>query len=184
MEEFYLYMQTVNETQKIPTELRPFQFQGFTQNSVKIFYQKKQILLKMTQIEQIRDEIERRRAKYKELISKSFGVEQEYFKGMAVVADEMMLFVNSLPAEQPSEELEIEIKRKYKNNIGLMMPIESFRKLILYFTNWQKEQTINKACEWLNKNVVEYHPRKGELRPIVNTNAFREAMENNWNEME
>lgn len=42
---------------------------------------------------------------------------------------------------------------------------------------WQKEQTINKACEWLNENVVEYHPRTGKLRPIVNTNAFREAMD-------
>jgi hypothetical protein len=42
---------------------------------------------------------------------------------------------------------------------------------------WQKEQTINKASQWLNENVVEYHPRTGKLRPIVNINAFREAME-------
>lgn len=46
-----------------------------------------------------------------------------------------------------------------------------------HFTDWQKQRTIDKACEWLNKNVVEYHPRKCELRPIINTNAFREAME-------
>lgn len=60
----------------------------------------------MTDREKIIAEIERRRVKYKELISKSFGVEQEYFKGMAVVADEMMLFIKSLPYEQQSSSLD------------------------------------------------------------------------------
>lgn len=54
---------------------------------------------------------------------------------------------------------------------------DCIRDAIKHGANWQKQQTINKACVWLNKNVVEYHPRKGELRPIVNSNAFREAME-------
>ena len=36
-----------------------------------------------------------------------------------------------------------------------MMPIKDFRKLIFHFTNWQKEQLINKACEWLKENI--YH---------------------------
>lgn len=93
------------------------------------------------------------------------------------IRKQLIEYINSLPAEQQSEELEEEIKRKYKSNNALMMPIEDFRKIIIHFTDWQKQRTINKACEWLNKNVVEYHPRKGELRPIVNINSFREAME-------
>ena len=54
--------------------------------------------------------------------------------------------INSLPAEQPSEELEEEIKRKYESNNALMMPIKDFRKLILHFTNWQKEQMMKGLC--------------------------------------
>ena len=127
----------------------------------------------MTQIETIIAEIERRRVKYKELISKSFGVEQEYFKGMAVVADEMMLFINSLPAEQPSEELMVVAQSYTEKGSQCQEEMDAF----IAGAQWQKEQTINKACQWLNDNVVEYHPRKGELRPVVNINAFREAME-------
>ena len=51
-------------------------------------------------------------------------------------------------------------------------------KTACHFVQWQKKRDIEKACEWLNKNVVEYHSRTGELRPIVNINAFREAIEN------
>ena len=84
-------------------------------------------------------------------------------------------FINTLTTEQPSEDLEKEIDRVIKE----VVTPETLRDYIMGFiagAQWQKNQTINKACEWLNKNVVEYHPRKGELRPIVNINAFREAM--------
>ena len=96
----------------------------------------------MTQIEQIKAEIERRRVKYKELISKSFGVEQEYFKGMAVVADEMMLFINSLPAEQPNEELNKEIDRFIVENVGKTITVG---QVAHYFAKWQKEQLMKSA---------------------------------------
>lgn len=83
-----------------------------------------------------------------------------------------------VPAEQPSEDLDVEIKLEYKSNYKLKeLTLVEFRRIIYYFANWQKEQTINKAIQWLNENVVEYHPRKGELKPVVNINAFREAME-------
>ena len=97
---------------------------------------------KMTQIEQIKSEIERRRVKYKELISKSFGVEQEYFKGMAVVADEMMLFINSLP-EKPSEDLE-EAANIYANKQGLELKPFA-RRFFIAGANWQKEQLMKSA---------------------------------------
>jgi predicted aldo/keto reductase-like oxidoreductase len=102
---------------------------------------------------------------------------------------------NALPAEQQSEDLDIdeelqrffEINNLYVDIVDLQTihnyngnptdKIYYFEDVARHFAQLQKERIINKACEWLNKNVVEYHPRKGELRPVVNINAFREAME-------
>ena len=78
--------------------------------------------------------------------------DKDMFEGVCLIES----FINSLPVEHQSEDLEEEIKRKYESNIGLMMPIEDFRKLILHFVNWQKNQTINKACEWLQKHINDY----------------------------
>lgn len=87
--------------------------------------------------------------------------------------------------KQPSEDLEKAAKEYVKENCILPEDCndgnnpyyeECTAAVFKDGAQWQKEQTIKKACEWLNKNVVEYHPRKGELRPIVNINAFREAM--------
>ena len=90
--------------------------------------------------------------------------------------------------KQPSEEFEdleesiIEflghVPENDPDHSETLYTYEQMQDIARHFAYWQKHQTIKKACEWLNKNVVEYHPRKGELRPIVNTNAFREAMEN------
>lgn len=68
-------------------------------------------------------------------------------EGMAVVADEMMLFINSLPAEQPSEDLEDEIDRYYKaDTTGIMMTRKQFGEVINHFTNWQKAQMMKGFC--------------------------------------
>jgi len=83
--------------------------------------------------------------------------------------------------KQPNEDLEREIKLYQLRNPVINHQEKSLNDLVkrvaIYFTQWQKEQTINKASQWLNENVVEYHPRTGKLRPVVNINAFREAME-------
>ena len=55
-------------------------------------------------------------------------------------------FIKSLPSEQPSKELEVEINLEYKSNNALMMPIGDFRKLIHHFTDWQKEQMMKGFC--------------------------------------
>lgn len=132
----------------------------------------------MTQIEQIKAEIERL---YNEEAER-FDTSQEI--GAKRILDKLDNFINSLPAEQASEELEEEIDSYLTTNRQYaggdeedLWGDDCIRDAIKHGTKWQKEQTINKACEWLNKNVVEYHPRKGELRPIVNINAFRDAME-------
>lgn len=87
--------------------------------------------------------------------------------------------------EQPNDELEKEVDKQWNEEYRpydsgytiAELSLSDYKETARHFAQWQKEQTINKASQWLNENVVEYHPRKGELRPIVNINAFREAME-------
>ena len=40
-----------------------------------------------------------------------------------------------------------------------------------------EKDTIERACEWMEKNLRFPHPRKGTEECIVNLWAFREAME-------
>jgi len=113
----------------------------------------------------------------------------EFEQGFNNALDCISNFLNSLPAEQPSEDLEKaataltnEIVGElnlgdYTDHSGHNAHWLSFKEGVVAGAQWQKEQTINKASQWLNENVVEYHPRTGKLRPIVNINAFREAME-------
>jgi len=114
-----------------------------------------------------------------------------YYDGYEAACDKIIAYLNSIPVEkQPSVDLENaataltnEIVGElnagdYTDHSGHNAHWHSFKEGVVAGAQWQKEQTINKACEWLNKNVVEYHPRTGKLRPVVNINAFREAMEN------
>lgn len=94
----------------------------------------------MTDKEKIIVEIERRINFLDGMINTDFG------RGSLDTLNKVLNFINSLPAEQPSEELEEEIKRKYESDNALMMPIKDFRKLILHFTNWQKEQMMKGLC--------------------------------------
>lgn len=83
--------------------------------------------------------------------------------------------INSIPDEKPSED-----SNDPKNDSDHSETLYTYEQINILANNraqWQKEQTINKACKWLNENIVEYRPRTGKLRPIVNINAFREAME-------
>lgn len=117
----------------------------------------------MTQIEQIKAEIERR----------MYENQQDYSEegaGAFYEDRQLLSFINSLPAE-PSKDLK-EAAEEYSGKSA-----HPLNNAFIAGAQWQKERDINKACEWLNKNVVEYHPRTGKLRPIVNINAFREAME-------
>jgi len=136
----------------------------------------------MTQIEQIKAEIER-------LTEVTGHALSEYENGrrsaMYDIRKQLTKYINSLPAEHPSEESIKDLIQKAEELYGVKdksfplseFPKEEKRQAFIKGAQWQKGQIINKACEWLNKNMVEYHPRKGELRPIVNINAFREAME-------
>ena len=50
------------------------------------------------------------------------------------------------------------------------------KKMAIHFAKWQKQQTISKACEWLNKNFTFIHPRKGVPVCAVNLNSFKDAL--------
>lgn len=109
---------------------------------------------------------------------------QDYYKGKNDAYNSVLRYIKSLPAEQPSEELVeafdevLPNPNWYISNDGEdAYNVKQMEEMFCAGAQWQKDKLLNKACKWLNKNVVEYHPRKGELRPIVNINAFREAME-------
>lgn len=130
----------------------------------------------MTQIETIIAEIERL-MNWKPKAIPSGMRQRDVLNIRKGVLLTLKAFINSLPAEQPSEELEYLATSLEEAIDTSPHSRETIISYMLQAAQWQKEQTINKASQWLNKNVVEYHPRKGELRPIVNSNAFREAME-------
>ena len=77
-------------------------------------------------------------------------------------------FINSLPEEPVSEDLEEAAKQyatvdRSDGDGGIdLMKLESF----IAGAQWQKRQTIDKACEWLNKNTG-----------FFNEKNFRKAME-------
>lgn len=125
----------------------------------------------LDEIVRIRDENETYPNKDKDLINSSL------YEGRKQVCQMLLDFINSLPSEKSSEDLEY-LATSLEETIGTSP--HSRETIISYLqqtAQWQKEKDIDKVCEWLNKNVVEYHPRTGELKPVVNLNAFREAME-------
>ena len=96
----------------------------------------------MTQIEQIITEIERLKR------------EIPYHENAWSALDKVLDFINSLPKDQPSEGLDVEINLEYKSNYKLKeLSLDEFRNIIYYFTQWQKERDIKKACEWLKMCV-------------------------------
>lgn len=128
----------------------------------------------MTLAEEIKDKIEQLKG------------EASYHENVQSVLNKLKVYIDIISTEQPSEDLEKAAKEYVKENAIIPedchdceVPMYLMESATIFKDGalWQKEQIINKACEWLNKNVVEYHPRKGQLRPIVNINAFREAME-------
>ena len=40
----------------------------------------------------------------------------------------------------------------------------------------EREEMIDKFCEWVKKNVTYTHPRKGTEECIINLSKFKEAM--------
>lgn len=115
----------------------------------------------MTDKEKIIAEIERRIHFLDGMINTDFG------RGSLDALNKVLDFINSLPAEQPNEDLEEEIKRKYEGDNALMMPIKDFRELILHFTDWQKKQ-IMKNCLYDTEVILHTKQNNTEYLTLAN----------------
>ena len=115
-----------------------------------------------------------------------FGGEKEkqdwpFLKKMAIHFANWQKQKDSIPV---SEDLEKVIKeyynsrREYGGKYNAVIPIykSQLEDIAYYFAKWQKQQTISKACEWLNKNFTFIHPRKGVPVCAVNLNSFKDAL--------
>ena len=137
----------------------------------------------MTQIEKIIAEIERlMNWKPKAIPS---GMRQRDVlnirKGVLLV---LKYFINSLPESQPSENLEEYYTKDF-------LPKEWFAKqgqrtlsefnffTASHFAQWQKEQIINEACQWLQHNAEKYVASYGlpNYQTGLLLNDFKHAME-------
>lgn len=68
------------------------------------------------------------------------------------MANELFAFMNSLPGEPVGEDLLDEIHNRWEDDPHTKWPkcpYKDFKNIACHFANWQKEQLINKACEWL-----------------------------------
>lgn len=146
----------------------------------------------MTQIEQIKAEIERlKKELYKQQDVRIDGSPIPVFDinaidGMLKILEEIKGFINSLPIEQPSEELEEEINSYSKESLALKFPTTDKKQIkadieyiARHFANWQKEQTINKACEWLRQNTMKSLVLSSEDENLTKEfiEDFKKAME-------
>lgn len=111
----------------------------------------------MTQIEQIRAEIER-------LTEVRGYAMSEYDNGrrsaMYDIREQLINFIDSLPAEQPSEELNKEIDRFQKAKYG--GDVISVTSIACHFAIWQKEQMMKSAIEVKINRDTLYN-----LKPII-----------------
>ncbi len=74
---------------------------------------------------------------------------------------------------KPTEELDVEINLEYKSNYKLReLSPEEFREIVHHFTQWQKDNTINKACQWIQQNAEKYTTAYDHL-----SQDFKKAME-------
>lgn len=89
----------------------------------------------MTQIEQIKAEIERRMRNNQQDATESGA-------GAFYEDKELLSFINSLPAEQPSEEVNKEIDRFIADKVGKTITVG---QVAHYFAKWQKEQLMKSA---------------------------------------
>jgi hypothetical protein len=84
-----------------------------------------------------------------------------------VLEEELIPFINSLITEHQGKEFKEEFEHycvhgDIRNpNFEGPFGYDDIRKTAIHFANWQKEQLINKACEWLRTHVLEYFDDAG-----------------------
>ena len=112
----------------------------------------------MTQIDKIKAKIERE-MKWKPKVIPSGMRQRDVLNIRKTILLTLKDFINSLPAEQPSEDFKEEfnnfcIHGDIRNpNFEGPFGYNDIRKTAIHFAQWQKEQDTNKACEWLKENI-------------------------------
>lgn len=132
----------------------------------------------MTQIEQIKAEIER-------LIEqcRNIYIETKSYHNRCIERDKMVIlnhllnFINSLPAKQPSEDLEEAASRYAKEEYNHKSPATlpdrcrgCYAPLMYAFkagANWQKEQMMKSAIDGTVGEGNPGYPQMGEHLPVI-----------------
>lgn len=139
----------------------------------------------ITKIERIIEQLKEERSKIPSPTSETIITSLEVSLSMSsdrislgariAALEEILVFINSLPAE-PSEDLE-EAAKEYSGKSS--HPLNNAFK---DGAKWQKEQLINKACEWLVYNVNGSVYYDDFDNAFVDTDelitVFKEAMNN------
>ena len=120
------------------------------------------------------DEIERLKA------------EIPYHENAWSVLNKLKEFINSLSAGQLNDDVEEEVNDYFEKHLeicndgtlkcgGEEFDTYDLLNVIDYFTTWQKNQTINKACEWLQKHMNDYFVHGRDIDFLYDD--LRKAME-------
>ena len=92
-----------------------------------------------------------------------------YDRGMAI---DLFAFMDSLPNGPVSDELE-EAAYQFGNCFESHFELASMS--FIKGAKWQKEQMIDKACEWLEEHLLDFWSQK-----ITNTDYFIEEFKKQW----
>lgn len=95
----------------------------------------------MTQIETIIAEIERLKIEKRK---ENLPFHALYYDGYDAACDKIIAYLNSLPVEQPSEEVNKEIDRFIAENVGKTITVG---QVAHYFANWLKQQMMKSAID-------------------------------------
>lgn len=113
-----------------------------------------------------------------------------YHENAWSVLNKLKEFINSLPAGQLNNDVEEEVNDYFEKHLelcndgtlkcgGKEFDTYDLLNVIDYFITWQKNQIINKACEWLLENVSAELVLPVEDKVLVKDfiKNFKKAME-------
>ena len=131
----------------------------------------------MSNIEKIRQKIERRKKSLRAGICNDEAFTRKQKEEMLVASGELTRlsrFLDSLPGEKPSEDLKEEVKRYYSDNFTYISSDQPTLSILTnvahYFAEWQKEQMMKEAVEGFIFQSEDYYPKElvaqynGELK--------------------
>ena len=102
-------------------------------------------------VQKIREEVVRLKEETSiGLSERENGIEQ----GRMEIINAISLFLDSLQEEPASEELEQAAVEAFKQLVD--SDKNNFLEIFKAGAKWKKQQTISKACKWIDKNAAKY----------------------------